>query len=68
MDANGIREAREAAGMSPTELAFHMGMSQSSAWRYENGKQTVTLEVARRFAAVLETTVDELFPHEEIAA
>lgn len=67
MNANGIRKAREEKGMSSTELAFRIGRSQTTIWRYETGEATPSLHTARRIAEVLDWSVDDLFPIEEAA-
>lgn len=62
MNANRIREAREAKDMSPTELAFRIRRSQTTVWRYETGAATPSLATARHIAEILDVSVDELFP------
>lgn len=53
---------RRARGMAPTELAWRIGRSTTTLWRYETGVVQPDLATARLIARVLESTVDELFP------
>jgi DNA-binding XRE family transcriptional regulator len=39
---NPISEARKTLGLSQTEMAREMGVSQSTVWRWEEGKLRVS--------------------------
>lgn len=62
MHANRIREFREERGLDPTEFAFRIRRSGSMVSKYETGEVQPPLDVARRIAQVLDTTLDDLFP------
>jgi transcriptional regulator with XRE-family HTH domain len=47
--------------MRPAELAYRIGRSTTTLWRYERGDASPDLETARRIARVLGTSVDGLF-------
>lgn len=58
-----MRIARLVAGnMSQTELAERLGVTQSLISRVEKGTTQPRIDLARKIAALLNTTVDELFP------
>jgi DNA-binding XRE family transcriptional regulator len=65
MVANNIRRMREARSMEATELAWRIGRSTTTLWRYETGDAQPPLPTARKIASVLGTTLDELFPIEQ---
>jgi transcriptional regulator with XRE-family HTH domain len=48
--------------MTQAELAEAAGISQVQISRYENGRRTPRLSSARRIAAALDATVDQVFP------
>jgi len=48
-----IRDAREAAGVTQTELAARMGVAQSAVSRIEAGRANITVEMLTRIAAAL---------------
>ena len=50
-----IRDARRHQGMTQTELADHLGTSQSAVARIEQGKQNLSLEMIARIGASLDS-------------
>ena len=50
-----LAEAREAAGLSQSELARRLGRSQPYVWKIENGRQRVDLLEAVRYLDAVET-------------
>ena len=58
---NGIRDMREAAGVSQEELAKQCGVSRQTITAIENNKYDPTLSLAFSLAGALGTTVDGLF-------
>lgn len=58
---NRIRELRKSAKLSQEELAKLCNVSRQTINAIENDKYDPTLQLAFNIAAVLRTTVDELF-------
>jgi len=58
---NKIRELRSSAKLSQAELAKQCKVSRQTINAIENDKYDPTLKLAFDIAAVLATTVDELF-------
>jgi len=58
----GMREAREATGISQQELADICQLSRSSILRFENGQMIPIEPVKVMIAAVLNRPVAEVFP------
>ncbi|WP_041096265.1 helix-turn-helix transcriptional regulator [Bacillus badius] len=58
---NRIRELRKSANLSQKELATLCSVSRQTINAIENNKYDPTLQLAFNIAAVLNTTVDELF-------
>jgi transcriptional regulator with XRE-family HTH domain len=52
---------RRAAGLSQRRLACEAGISRDTIVRAEHGVGTITLASAKRIAAVLGASVDEVF-------
>ncbi|MGO9027047.1 MAG: helix-turn-helix domain-containing protein [Acidimicrobiales bacterium] len=52
-----FRDAREAAGLTQTELAARIGIAQSALSRIEAGRTNLTLSMFRRFAEALDVDV-----------
>ena len=50
-------QARQAAGLSQTEVAARMGTSQSAVARLERGDADVRLSTLQRYAAALDRQV-----------
>lgn len=61
---NRIKDYRIARGLTTKELGQRIGVSQSTASKYENSKMTITLATAFRLMDVLECTMEDLFPRE----
>ena len=61
---NHIRELRKSAKLSQEELAKRCHVSRQTINAIENDKYDPTLQLAFNIAAVLGTTVDQLFIHE----
>ncbi len=59
--ANGVRAAREAAGLSQQELANAAGLSRQSVGAIESGRSTPSVSVALRIAAAVGRNVEALF-------
>jgi ribosome-binding protein aMBF1 (putative translation factor) len=49
-----LRDARESAGLTQTELAAKIGIAQSALSRIESGRSNITLAMFRRIANALE--------------
>ncbi|MED4718508.1 helix-turn-helix transcriptional regulator [Bacillus badius] len=58
---NRIRELRKSSKLSQKELAKLCNVSRQTINAIENDKYDPTLQLAFNIAAVLNTTVDELF-------
>ena len=58
---NNVKNVRKAKGLSQTELAFKVGVSQRYISFIEAGKRKPSLDLACKLAQALETTVDFLF-------
>lgn len=48
-----LKEAREKSGMTMQELAKAVGVTPAAICRYEQGKRTPTVTIAKRIAEVL---------------
>jgi transcriptional regulator with XRE-family HTH domain len=66
MPGQRIKQRREKLGLSQMEIADQLFMSQSTYSRIESRETTLTVDVARRIAAVLRCTLDDLLPDEAI--
>lgn len=55
-----LRVRREAARLSVPELAAAAGLTRQAVWQLERGEREPTLETARKLAAALACTIDEL--------
>jgi ribosome-binding protein aMBF1 (putative translation factor) len=51
-------EARQAAGLTQTEIAVRMGTSQSAVARLENARHMPTFEMIARYAAAIGRRLD----------
>ena len=56
-----IKEAREQAGMTQTQLAEAVGVRRETIVHLENGRYNPSLKLAMSIAQVLSKTVEELF-------
>lgn len=62
-----IREARDAKGWTQEELADELGVAQAFISQIENGRRRPTPALARRLAAALDLSFEELAAREEQA-
>jgi len=58
---NRMKEKRLAKGLRQKDIAKSTGLSKPAISLYENGKVNPSMESAFKIAAVLDSTVDELF-------
>lgn len=58
--ADRIKAKREGLGISQTELANRINISQSSINQYEKGVKTPSVPILRKLALSLDTSVDHL--------
>ena len=58
---NNIRELRKQLGVRQEDIANTLGVTRQTINAIENEKYSPTLELAMKFAKLLNTTVDELF-------
>ena len=58
---NGVRERREAEGLSQGALASEVGVSRQTINSIETGKYVPSLPLAIALARFFETTVEEMF-------
>lgn len=65
---NRIREFREKAGLSQTQLAAEIGREASTLWRYENGRGAIPDEMKKAMAVRLDVSIQELMGWEAVAA
>ena len=60
-----IRRLREEAGLSQQELAERLFVSRQTVSRWESGSRTPDIMTAKKIAALLGATLDELVPDGE---
>lgn len=63
---NRLKEARRAAGLTQTEVAKEIGLSQSQYSAWENGHAKIDAPAMARLAAMFGVTVDFLLGQENI--
>ncbi|KFN42309.1 helix-turn-helix transcriptional regulator [Arenimonas oryziterrae] len=64
-----LREARKKKGLTQAELAAALGRDQSSISKYEAGEIRPDVDVAKRYAELLDiSVVDVLYPPSAEAA
>lgn len=63
-----IAQLRKARGMSQRQLAELVGISGAVVAEYELGRKTPRLETARKLAAALGCSIDELIDKEVVTA
>ena len=63
--ANRVRVTRTLAGLTQAELATRVGVSRQTVVALEAGNYAPSVYLALRIAAVLRTTVEELFATSE---
>lgn len=56
-----LRQARERKGLTIADMASELGVSESFLYKIEEGVRNPGLELAKRIAARLDTTMDALF-------
>ena len=59
-----LRAVRQAAGLSQTQLAERVGVSQGAVSRWEHGARLPNVHDAHRVADALDTTVANIWPAE----
>ena len=67
MTANRIKEYRNRAGLTLAQVAQALGVSRQAVAHLEDGDYLYDprLDTARRLAAALGATVDDVFPQKE---
>lgn len=63
-----LKQAREAAGLSQTELANKIGVTQAAYCYYEQGLRIPSLGVAKTICGVLNVSLDWLTGNDNIKA
>lgn len=63
-----IRRRRQELGLSPTDLAYRVRISVSHLYNLEKQENCPSLDLARRIADALGTTLDVLWPPQSQAA
>jgi len=59
--SNRIRELRKRVGLTQTDMADRLGISQPQFARLENGKNEITMSQLRKVASILGVKPYELF-------
>lgn len=62
---NNVKVYRKRENISLTELSVHTGVSERHLRFIENGDRTPSLQVAKRIADCLHSTVDDIFLSEK---
>lgn len=62
MFSNRVKEFREKAGLSQSELARRAGIAEPNLSKIENGLWQAWPKAKRRLAQVLKVRIQELFP------
>lgn len=62
MFTNNLKEFREKAGLSQSELARRAGIAESNYSKIENGLWQAWPKAKRRLARALKVRIGELFP------
>jgi len=57
-------EARVAAGLSQSEMAERLGITQEAYCRYETGSRRPSLDMAWRIAQILGRRIEDIFPED----
>jgi transcriptional regulator with XRE-family HTH domain len=57
-----IKSARTSAGLGQAEMGRRMGVSNTTAWRWESGKTSVPLPKLRKIAELLKVGMEQLLP------
>ena len=61
-----LKEARECAGMTIKELADATGVSAAAICRYETGKRTPSVRIAKRIAKILSIAWYEILDNRSV--
>lgn len=61
---NNIKQIRKSVGISVTELAQRLNMSQGNLTKIENGQVDLKMETAQAIAAVLECPIERIMGQE----
>ena len=64
LDASPLRQRRQAAGISPFDLAGRVGISYSHFNNIERGRMAPSLRVLRELAAILGCSIADIDPHQ----
>lgn len=56
-----LKQFREKAGLSQTELGKKVGLKQTTISQYESGSRTPNLTIAKRLSDALEISLDDFF-------
>ena len=62
---NKIKQIRERKNLTQVELAKELNMTQGIVSSWENGRYSPSIDTARKIAAALGCTMDELFGEPE---
>lgn len=63
--ANNIKQIRKSLGISVTELATRLKMSQGNLTKIENGQVDLKFETAQAIASALSCPIDRIFSEEK---
>ncbi|MGN0512753.1 MAG: helix-turn-helix domain-containing protein [Lachnospiraceae bacterium] len=55
-----LKQARQEAGVTQTELAEQLGVHQKDISRWENGERTPALETFAKICRILEVSADDM--------
>jgi len=56
--ANRLRDLREDADLNQTQVAKHLGMSQTGYSKYETGENDIPTQVLIKLAQLYKTSID----------
>lgn len=59
-----LRRRRQELGLRQADVSRLLGIDRSSYAHWELGHGRITLQSARKLAAILQTTIDALFPED----
>ncbi len=65
MVRNWLISAREEAGLSQSQIADMIGVSQPTYWEYERGKSTPRIDKAKKIASVLDLSWTRFYDDRE---
>lgn len=61
-----VVEARKQAGLTQDEVAGHLGVSRVTYGKMERNPETITLEDAKKMAALFKVSIGDIFFDEEL--